>query len=197
MDFETYIARYNRFDRSGVRDYIKDVIQKDNHIMFYNKDFKEWMVQDRQTGCRKYLVIILPHDDRSRNTEFLLGIFPHPTPLLKTLYDIEHTELNKAWDLDNRFMYIADWQHYLHMVEMDVYSKQITEILLHRVLCPRLPQNIIDNTLALQQSVLDYIEKNKTKNCDEDGIELDAIRARLYEIVKNICSLTHYIIVTD
>lgn len=197
MDFETYIARYNRFDRSGVRDYIKDVIQKDNHIMFYNKDFKEWMVQDRQTGCRKYLVIILPHGDRLQSTEFLLGILPHPTPLLKALRDIEDTELNKALDLDNWSEHMADWQYYLHMVYMDVYSKQITEILLHRVLCPRLPQNIIDNTLALQQSVQDYIEKNKTKDCDEDGIELDAINARLYEIVKNICSLTHYIIVTD
>lgn len=197
MDFETYIARYNRFDRSGVRDYIKDVIQEDNHIMFYNKDFKEWMVQDRQTGCRKYLVIILPHGDRLQSTEFLLGILPHPTPLLKALCDIEHTELNKALDLDNWSEHMADWQYYLHMVYMDVYSKQITEILLHRVLCPRLPQNIIDNTLALQQSVQDYIEKNKTKDCDEDGIELDAINARLYEIVKNICSLTHYIIVTD
>ena len=197
MDFETYIARYNRFDRSGVRDYIKDVIQEDNHIMFYNKDFKEWMVQNRQTGCRKYLVIILPHGDRLQSTEFLLGILPHPTPLLKALCDIEHTELNKALDLDNWSEHMADWQYYLHMVYMDVYSKQITEILLHRVLCPRLPQNIIDNTLALQQSVQDYIEKNKTKDCDEDGIELDAINARLYEIVKNICSLTHYIIVTD
>lgn len=197
MDFETYIARYNRFDRSGVRDYIKDVIQEDNHIMFYNKDFKEWMVQDRQTGCRKYLVIILPHGDRLQSTEFLLGILPHPTPLLKALRDIEDTELNKALDLDNWSEHMADWQYYLHMVYMDVYSKQITEILLHRVLCPRLPQNIIDNTLALQQSVQDYIEKNKTKDCDEDGIELDAINARLYEIVKNICSLTHYIIVTD
>lgn len=197
MDFETYIARYNRFDRSGVRDYIKDVIQKDNHIMFYNKDFKEWMVQDRQTGCRKYLVIILPHGDRLQSTEFLLGILPHPTPLLKALCDIEHTELNKALDLDNWSEHMADWQYYLHMVYMDVYSKQITEILRHRDLCTRLPQNIIDNTLALQQSVQDYIEKNKTKDCDEDGIELDSIRARLYEIVKNICSLTHYIIVTD
>ena len=90
-----------------------------------------------------------------------------------------------------------DWNHYLNMVHMDVCSKQITEILQHRDLCARLQQNIIDNTLALQQSVLDYIEKNKTKDCDEDSIELDSIRARLYEIVKNICSLTHYIIVTD
>ena len=98
MDFETYIAKHDRFDRSGVRDYIKDVIQKDNHILFYNKDFKEWMVQDRHTGCRKYLVIILPFEDSVQSIGFLLGIFPHPTLLLKTLYDIEDTELNKAWD---------------------------------------------------------------------------------------------------
>lgn len=193
MDFETYIVLHDRFDRSGVRDYIKDVIQKDKHILFYNKDFKEWMVQERRSGKRRFLVIVYTYEDNMHCTEFLLRSIPHPTPLLKTLYEIEDIEEKNRVTHDCWYEHIPDWSHYLNMVYMDVYCKQIIEILKHK----DLPQNIIDKTLSLQQSVLDYIEKNKTTDYDKDRIELDSINARLYEIVKNICSLTHYIIVSS
>lgn len=191
MDFDTHIAIHNRYNKCGVHEYIKDVILKDNHILFYNKDLKEWMVQDRQTGRRRYLVIILRYEDFC--IDLLLCNIPHTSPLFKILHEIEHNEFNNAWKPDNRCKHIGEWNHYLNMVGMDVYNRQITQILQHK----DLPQIIIDKKLALQQPVLDYIEKNKTNDFDKNRIEIDTINVRLCEIVKNICSLTHYIIVAD
>lgn len=191
MDLDCYLGMYNGIDKSCARDYIKDIIQKDNQILFYNRDLKEWMVLDRQTEKRRF-VLIFERIDKTDIIEFLSSGIPYASPLLKELHQIAVKEIENGTNIDCWYKHIEDWELYLNMLYMQTYSKLITKILEYR----ELPQDIIDNTLLLQKSLLVYTDGNSVNPRSASGIDRD-INTRLFEIVKNICSLTHYIIIVD
>ena len=191
MDLDYYLGMYNGIDKSCARDYIKNIIQKDNQILFYNRDLKEWMVLDRQTEKRRF-VLIFERLDRTDIIEFLSSGIPYASPLLKELHQIAVKEIENGTHIDCWYKHIEDWECYLNMLYMQTYSKLITKILEYR----ELPQDIIDNTLLLQKSLLEYTDGNSVNPRSASGIDRD-INTRLFEIVKNICSLTHYIIIVD
>lgn len=191
MDLNCYLGMYNGIDKSCARDYIKDIIQKDNQILFYNRDLKEWMVLDRQTEKRRF-VLIFERIDKTDIIEFLSSGIPYASPLLKELHQIAVKEIENGTNIDCWYKHIEDWELYLNMLYMQTYSKLITKILEYR----ELPQDIIDNTLLLQKSLLVYTDGNSVNPRSASGIDRD-INTRLFEIVKNICSLTHYIIIVD
>ncbi|KAK8845762.1 hypothetical protein M9Y10_020680 [Tritrichomonas musculus] len=191
MDLNCYLGMYNGIDKSCARDYIKDIIQKDNQILFYNRDLKEWMVLDRQTEKRRF-VLIFERIDKTYIIEFLSSGIPYASPLLKELHQIAVKEIENGTNIDCWCKHIEDWELYLNMLYMQTYSKLITKILEYR----ELPQDIIDNTLLLQKSLLEYTDGNSVNPRSASGIDRD-INTRLFEIVKNICSLTHYIIIVD
>lgn len=191
MDLDCYLGMYNGIDKSCARDYIKDIIQKDNQILFYNRDLKEWMVLDRQTEKRRF-VLIFERIDKTDIIEFLSSGIPYASPLLKELYQIAVKEIENGTNIDCWYKHIEDWECYLNMLYMQTYSKLITKILEYR----ELPQDIIYNTLLLQKSLLEYTDGNSVNPRSASGIDRD-INTRLFEIVKNICSLTHYIIIVD
>lgn len=154
---------------SCINKYIDSVIEKANLIKIYNKDLKVYMVQDKETGKRRPIWVIEKELDNMQN----IGFLPDTT-LTRQLIEI-YNEFDKLLTHEYWYKHISNWNSYVEDIRRKNIRKQINKILELK----DLPQDIIGNILKL---------KDSTEN-------IKCLEERFYEIVKNICSLTHYIVI--
>lgn len=162
-------------------DYINARIEEDGLKKIYNKDLDKWFVEDKKTGKRCLYVF----DDFIDKLHYI-GILPN-TSLTTELNKIESEEADKWLNNEQWHKHIPDWDDYSNMVELDIIYKQVCRLLEFN----DLSNTILDTAKDLKTNIEKYINKLATIN--SDLIKMFSIL--LYNLVKETCLSTHYILI--